>query len=286
MKALCNALNLKYTVTASKTPNANGICERNHFITDHMLDKMLTADPKMEPELALAWSMAASNSLDTVRGRSPSQIVFGVNPNIPTLQTCGPPGMEEADVDRTIAKHIAAMHAAREEYIKSESNRTIREALKKRLYVGVEEIHPGWWIYYKQNRIWQGPVKVIAVDGKKIHAYRLGKHICINKDDVMLAKASTEIAPSSELSYLKMPSVNTSLVQQLRKEIHQGNQLKSSELENKNPPAPSANNSHPASDSHDDTEASTDSPASDESGTTTAQPVGDEYPERDVFLTI
>ena len=46
MKALCNALNLKYTVTTSKTPNANGICERNHFITDHMLDKMLTASPK------------------------------------------------------------------------------------------------------------------------------------------------------------------------------------------------------------------------------------------------
>ena len=100
---------------------------------------MLTADPKMEQELALAWSMAASNSLDTVRGRSPSHIVFGVNPNIPTLPTCGPPGMEEADVDRTIAKHIAAMRAAKEEYI-------------------------------KQNRICQGPVKVITVDGMKIHA--------------------------------------------------------------------------------------------------------------------
>ena len=130
------ALNLKYTVTASKTPNANGICERNHFITDHMLDKMLTADPKMEQELALAWSMAASNSLDTVRGRSPSHIVFGVNPNIPTLQTSN---FEEEDVDRTIAKHIAAMRAAKEEYI-------------------------------KQNRICQGPVKVITVDGMKIHA--------------------------------------------------------------------------------------------------------------------
>ena len=188
MKALCNALNIKYNVMANKTPNANGICERNHFITDNMLDKMLTADPTMEPEIALAWALAASNSLDTVRGRSPSQIVFGVNPSIPTLQTCGPPGLEEADVDRTIAKHIAAMHAGREEYINSESNRVIKEALKKRLYVGVEEIHPGWWIYYKQNRIWQGPVKVIAVDGKKIHYYRLGKHICINKDDVMLSE--------------------------------------------------------------------------------------------------
>ena len=68
MKTLCDAMNIKYTTTASKTPNANRIMEKNHYVTDIMLSKMLSADKSLRksPEVALSWALAASNSLDNV----------------------------------------------------------------------------------------------------------------------------------------------------------------------------------------------------------------------------
>ena len=98
-----------------------------------MLSKMMTADKnlKKSPDIALSWALVASNSLDNVRGRSPSQIVFGQNPNIPTMQTTGPPGLEEVDTDTVISDHISAMHLARQEYIKVESDKVVKEAFSK-----------------------------------------------------------------------------------------------------------------------------------------------------------
>ena len=130
---LCDTMNIKYTFTASKTPNANGIMERNNFVTDLMLFKIMAADTNLKhnPDIALSWALAASNSLENVGGRSPCHIVFGQNPNIPTLQTVGPPGYEEVDPNSAIANHISAMHLAREEYVKAENDKVLR-CLKKR----------------------------------------------------------------------------------------------------------------------------------------------------------
>ena len=98
----------------------------------------------------------------------------------------------------------------------------------------------------------------------------------------MLAKASTEIAPSSELSYLKMPSIHASQVQLLRKDIPQENQPnKSPEHEERNSPDSSANVSRPVLDSPDGSEASTDSPACDESGPITVPPASEHHSEQE-----
>ena len=80
LSAVCDYLGVKMTATAANTPNANGVCERNHAVVDQMLDKMLTADRNMKPEVALAWAVTAANSLDNRHGYSPAQLVFGRDP--------------------------------------------------------------------------------------------------------------------------------------------------------------------------------------------------------------
>ena len=76
-------LQIKQTSTAAYTPNANGINERNHSVVDTMMSKMLSADPEMKKDIALAWCMNAKNTLLNHKGFSPAQIHFGQNSKLP-----------------------------------------------------------------------------------------------------------------------------------------------------------------------------------------------------------
>ena len=188
LSAVCDHLGVKMTATASRSPQANGINERNHFIVDRSMEKMILADDKLDPAVALSWSIYASNCLDNYRGFSPAQLVFGRNPTSPSLVAAGPSGLEEVNVSAKVAQHLNAMHQARQAYIECESDRVVAEALKKRLYVGVEDVSKGMWVYYKQRGYFHGPVKIHSVDGKRLFAVRAGRLLTINKDDVVLAK--------------------------------------------------------------------------------------------------
>ena len=188
LSAVCDHLGVKMTATASRSPQANGINERNHFIVDRSMEKMILADDQLDPAVALSWAVCASNCLDNYRGFSPAQLVYGRNPTSPSLVAAGPSGLEEVNVSAKVAQHLNAMHQARQAYIECESDRVVAEALKKRLYIGVEEVSKGMWVYYKQRGVFHGPVKIHSVDGKRLFAVRAGRLLTINKDDVVLAK--------------------------------------------------------------------------------------------------
>ena len=170
---LAEYLNIKQTSTAAASPNQNGLNERNHAVVDRMMNKMMDVDTTMMPEVALCWSLNAKNSLEIYQGFSPFQLVFGHSPQLPSVQTAGPPGWEEASMSKVLADHINALHSAREAFIKCETARIIKTALKKRVYSQPEEISPGSWIYYKNQNKWEGPVKVTTKDGKLLYAIRL-----------------------------------------------------------------------------------------------------------------
>ena len=110
-----------------------------------MMDKMLTSDSSIKPKVALAWSITAANSLENVNGFTPFQQVFGEQPVLPSLMTCGPSGMADPQVSADIAASISAMHLAREAYIACEHDRVLAEALNKKnkVYTGAGEISPG-----------------------------------------------------------------------------------------------------------------------------------------------
>ena len=117
-------LQVKHTATASYTPNANGLNERNHYTVDTMLERMILAEPGLRVEVALAWCINAKNTLGNHNGFSPAQIVFGQNPNLPTIFTAGPPGLEDdISMPKAVAQHINSIHLAREAFVKCESYR-------------------------------------------------------------------------------------------------------------------------------------------------------------------
>ena len=90
---------------------------------------MITEDASSSPQTALMWAVLAKNSLQNVSGFSPFQIVFGEQPQLPSVYTAGPPGLEEVVMSKKVADNINAMHLSRKAYIECESDRVLKEAL-------------------------------------------------------------------------------------------------------------------------------------------------------------
>ena len=49
--------------TPGESPWSNGLCERNHQITDTMLEILVEENPKSDEKILLVWANVAKNSL-------------------------------------------------------------------------------------------------------------------------------------------------------------------------------------------------------------------------------
>ena len=208
LQTFCFKFDIRLTATAALSPNQNSICERGHAVVDRMMDKMITADPTLSPEIALSWSVQACNTLELREGISPHMIVFGHNPVHPTLADYRPGNEENTpEVSRQVSDHIRAMLKAREEFCALESDRVLRAALKQRLYTKCDNVQGGDWIYFRQNNstVWKGPVKVTSRDGKKIFVLNGGRLNTINLDDILLCKSDDEMWLQSEEQFVTAP---------------------------------------------------------------------------------
>ena len=192
MTDVADYLNVRLTTTAASSPNMNGCNERNHATVDRIMSKMMDQDPDMSANMALCWALNAKNSLENYMGFSPFQLVFGESPKLPSVFTAGPPELEEVVMSKSVAEHINALHAAREAFIKCEADRVLKQALKSRIYTQSGNISAGEWIYFKNKRKWEGPVKVTTKDGKILYAIRKGRLLTINSDHATLAKFEGE----------------------------------------------------------------------------------------------
>ena len=195
MQALCEKYSIKVTMTATHSPNQNGLNEKSHHYVDFMMAKIMNADPTCSPHTALTWAIHASNVLENRFGFSPSMLVFGrnisahpdLNPNEPTsLET-------NVDVSQKIKSHLSAISKAREAFIQAESDKTIAEALKARLVHRHEDLEIGQWIYWKNPVVkeCQGPHKIVFMDNKNVFIIRLTKLIPVNRDHVMLRRVES-----------------------------------------------------------------------------------------------
>ena len=203
---LAEYLGVKTTYTAAYSPQQNGVNERNHSVVDNMMRRMRMEDPSLTAEVALTWALVAKNTLQNVSGFSPFQIVYGQQPKLPSVYTAGPPGLEEVVMSKYVADHINALHLARQAYIAGESDKVLKGALKQRIYARGENIQKNDWIYFKNKSKWEGPVKVVARDGKSLFAVRAGRLLTINADYADLAKFEGE--------FLGNPSPETEMVKQ------------------------------------------------------------------------
>ena len=195
VRDLCQFHGIRFTSTASYSPHQNSYCERGHQTADRALERMITADPALKPEVALAWVIQAVNTLQNVNGFVPFQLVFGRIPRHPSLVEDNPGANQEiADSQAMWARHYRMMMAAREAYTASESDRILRKALEQRVYTNPSKISPGDWIYFKRNpdRYWKGPAKLLMKDGKSLHCIFHGQPVTVNSDDVLLNKPEAE----------------------------------------------------------------------------------------------
>ena len=57
-----------------------------------------------------------------IGGYSPYQLVFGRNPNIPSVLNNKPPALEKSTISKVFGEHLSALHSAREAFTKAESS--------------------------------------------------------------------------------------------------------------------------------------------------------------------
>ena len=215
LQAFCSVHGIRMTTTASFTPNANGLIERGHATVDKMMEKMVTADSRETPHMALCWSIQAANSMELVEGVSPYTLVFGRNPTHPVLSD---PGEVECleDVSTRLAQQFQVMMRAREVYAAVEADQAIQKALKARLFTDHTNINVNDWIYYRTNidRYWKGPLKVVMKDGKRLYCIKHGNPVTINVDDVLMVKQGDEEAQMLEkFTMLRADQVQTEPIQ-------------------------------------------------------------------------
>ena len=196
MEALCCKYDIKITTTSFYSPNQNATNEKNHHYCDFMMTKILTADKDCSPEIALAWSVHAANVLESRFGVSPSMLVFGKNISAhPELSPHAPTTLEtQINISEKIRSHLDAISKAKEAFIQAESDQTIADALKARIYHKYEELEIGQWIYWRnhESNKFQGPEKIVMLDNKKVFAIRNNKLISINRDHVILKRSEFE----------------------------------------------------------------------------------------------
>ena len=170
------------------------------------MEKMLTADPTLTPVQALTWAQLASNTMDLVEGITPHTLVFGRDPTHPALASLNPGDHSELDISETLAAQLNAMVSARQFYAECQANKNLRQALKQRIYADVANIKKGDWIYYQTSvqRYWKGPVKISAIDGKRIYVIQGGRLLTINSDDVKLHKEEEDFKKIGE-KYVSLP---------------------------------------------------------------------------------
>ena len=94
-----------------------------------MVNKM-TSDSDSSLEVALAWALNAKNSLHNVYGFSPAQLVFGRNPNMPSVLNDKFPALDGMTQSEEVARHLNARHEARKAFIECEASEKIRRALR------------------------------------------------------------------------------------------------------------------------------------------------------------
>ena len=130
---IASNLNICVSMNAGYSPHQNGLNERNHHTVDRMIDIMMEHDKSLALEDALCWAINAKNALENQDGFTAFQLVFGASPNLPSATVANPPYLEGVTKSEQFAKHINALHAGRQAYIKCKADRKLKLALKSRI---------------------------------------------------------------------------------------------------------------------------------------------------------
>ena len=182
-------MNVVTSTTAGESPFSNGIVERHNQVLAEAFQKTVS-DVKCEPAVALAWAVSAKNSLHNYGGFSPNQLVFGLNPNLPSILEDRLPAMEISSSD-IIRQNMDALHSARGNYIASESSERIRRALRHNVRSYSDVVYEnGDRVYYRRKNFkgWKGPAVVLGKDGQFVLVRHGGAYYRVHPCQLMKDK--------------------------------------------------------------------------------------------------
>ena len=208
---IAELLDCKVITTAAFSPWSNGIVERHNAVIESMILKIVH-ETKCSVENALVWAVSAKNSLHNNFGYSPNQLVFGRNPNLPSVLTAKPPALRTVTPSELIAEHLNALHAARRAFIQSESSNKLKTALQRQTRdVTTNVFNNGDHVYYKRSdhKEWRGPGVILGLDGSHVLVRHGGSYVRVSpchlrkvQDDKICSKS---IDPNATASVTSKP---------------------------------------------------------------------------------
>ena len=179
---MAESFNIRVTTTAAESPWSSGLCEHHNAILTEILLK-IKEDSACDLNTALSWAIMAKNCLHSVNGFSPYQLVYGRNPNLPSVLTDKPPALEGTSVSKYITNHMEALHVSREAFVEAESSERIRRTLRRQCRPSSTTYDTGDLVYYKCNNSgdkWKGPGPVIGQDGQQVFVRHGGTYVRIH----------------------------------------------------------------------------------------------------------
>jgi len=165
---LCQEQGISLKKTGSYSPQQNGLNERNHGVTDLMVEKILRDNPTWGMQEAVnkaAWSR--NSIINAQRGFSPFQLVFGRNPTLPGASDCTTGGLEDftgGEISRSI---LSNMENIRQDMQKAECDVRIKTAMKDNLPRNVDVIFDiGDDVVFKDGKDGKNHVaKIVGFEG-------------------------------------------------------------------------------------------------------------------------
>ena len=121
-------------------------------------------------------------ALHNYYGLSPNQLVFGKNPNFPSVLIDKPSALDEKTSIEIFANHLNAIHATCKVFIEAEASEKLRRAIKAKIRVSTGIIYQPGDIYYKRNdsNQWKGPGTVLGFENKQILVRHFGVYIRVH----------------------------------------------------------------------------------------------------------
>lgn len=192
VRDMAENFNIEVKTTPAYSPWSNGLLERHNQTLTEIIVKVKTSTG-CDWSTAMDWALMAKNCMQSVHGYSPHQLVFGQNPNLPSVLTDKAPALEGTTKSEWVAKHISALHAARKAFTEAECSERIRRALKKQIRPTDERYEPGDKVYYKRVDCpeWKGPGVVIGQDGAVVFVRHGGT--CVRVHQLRLRKVTHEL---------------------------------------------------------------------------------------------
>ncbi len=191
VKDMAENFNIEVKTTAVYSPWSNGLLEHHNQTLTEIIMKVKTSNA-CDWHTVMDWALMAKNTMQSVHGYSPHQLVFGQNPNFPSVLIDKPPALEGTTKSQWVARHISALHALRKAFTEAECSERIRRALRKQLCHTDEKSEMGDKVYYKRVDCpeWKGPGTVIGQDGAVVFVRHGGTCIMVHR--LRLRKVNTE----------------------------------------------------------------------------------------------